>query len=70
LKAAAICPSIPPQFDGNRTEKLPSRNATMVASICLDRASTEPFPIGLFAFADFLERGIIVSIMVHQDLSF
>jgi len=42
----------------------------MVASICLDRASAEPSPVGPFAFADFLERGIIVSTMVHQDLSF
>jgi hypothetical protein len=42
----------------------------MVASICLDRASTKPFPLGVFAFADFLERGIIALIMVHQDLSF
>jgi len=39
----------------------------MVASICLDRASTEPFLVGLFTFADFLERGIIVLTIVHQD---
>src|SRR5258708_21652410 len=55
LKAAAICSSIPSQSEGNRTEKLPSRNSSIDASICLDRDSAGPSP---------LEGGIIVSVMV------
>jgi len=42
----------------------------MVASIRLDRVYMEPFPVSLFAFADFLECGIVALVMVHQDWSF
>jgi hypothetical protein len=75
LKAPAICASMPSQSDGNRTEKLPSRNANIAASICLDRTA-EPSCAGLFILAD-LERsrcgfradlfgfGIIVFVMVR-----
>ena len=32
-------PSLPAQSSGRRTEKSPSRNATIASSICRDRAS-------------------------------
>ena len=39
LKASAIRPSVPDQFDGSRAPKSPSRNAIIAARICSDRAS-------------------------------
>src|SRR5215467_9791641 len=80
LKAAAICPAIPPQSDGNRTEKSPSRNANIAVSICVDWASTEPSSAALFTladlprstfglWADLLEFGIMVFVMVCRAMT-
>jgi hypothetical protein len=56
LKAPAICAATPSQSDGNRTEKSPSRNANIAASICLDRAS-EPSWADLLTWADLARSG-------------
>src|SRR5271168_2240409 len=79
LKAPAIRPSVPVQPVGKRTEKSPSRNASIDASIRSERtaalSAATDFNLSDLPFFKVAEGGslrergrIVVSAMVHQRM--